>query len=101
MSEFSKGQWVAMGNTVTLLKNGENVGQTICKAQAMLCHSVKIPKKEVAANARLIAAAPEMFFLLEELNHELVMDDMRGYGDSQKNAILKIKTILNKVRGEK
>lgn len=63
MSDFSKGKWryVETNNTVVI-----NDGKYIPVAFLVGCSMFS--KQEYQANGRLIAAAPEMYKLLEEAN---------------------------------
>lgn len=58
--KHTKGPWVAVGTNV-LLRDGTR----ICRAQKELAYQVTISKAEAEANARLIAAAPELLEMLE------------------------------------
>jgi len=55
-------------------------------------------RKSNLANARLIAAAPEMLACLEEIIHQLLMDDMSGYGDEQAAAIKAASDLIERLR---
>ena len=72
MSKFTKGQWEAMSDgTIVILNRRGEPGEIVASAD-----SIERDEDEVFANARLIAAAPEMYRILMML----VIGSIRGSG---------------------
>ena len=67
MTKFTKGKWEAMSDgTIALLNRRGEPGDIIATAD-----SIERDNNEMLANARLIAAAPEMFELLKSFCDEV------------------------------
>ena len=91
MSNFSKGKWELdkkIGNTITAVELEEAVALVLGYIDA-----------EQQANARLIAAAPEMYYLLKNLTEEL-----RAYGDDVRedlySLMIEAERLLERIDGE-
>ena len=83
MSGHTKGPWVTTG---ALVKTGDNNWIACCDVSRV------IPDKEMLANARLIAAAPDMLEALEQLQN-----DVLGSGDG--SGFEKARAALAKAEG--
>ncbi len=97
MTKFTKGEWKSSGYAV--LSDGVKVASTGFS-------SVDFDDEELA-NAHLIAAAPEMYKIIEGLCVEAEnLDDIiygdRGCGEAQEplESVVKARAILKKARGE-
>ena len=64
MSKHTKGPWVANGTNVFGPNSNSN---RICRAQKELAFQVRISSSEAEANAKLIAASPELLNLAKQI----------------------------------
>ena len=91
MSEdkFTPGPWVAPNY-------GNLNGAVVAKDGEMVCDpsGAGRPEDEMDANARLIAAAPEMYYILDIID---TYYDIKGVNNRWKRTISKL---MKKVRGE-
>lgn len=97
MSEFTPGKWTADGYGCYVFAHGEDMMICNMRGDAYLRNHGQSDEEIIAvqdANARLIAAAPELY--------ELVMDELRG----EAGGILsfareaKIKAVLDRIDGK-
>ena len=93
MSNFTKGEWKAVDNEVyfDILAGDVCIGNT-CSSLHTQDGSKHIKNGIAAANAKLMAAAPDMYNLLEQ-----VRDDSHNKDDI---LIIEINELLAKARGE-
>jgi hypothetical protein len=94
MSEpkFTKGPWHVSENQPTVVGNKE---KAVCKCEL----DWNLGANERKANAALIAAAPEMYDLLQKVVN---LEVLTGYWDMKNNCPLResIQKLLKKARGE-
>jgi hypothetical protein len=65
MGKHTPGPWISSGTRI-LVANLEAI-HTIARAQKEIAYGHSLPKREAEANARLLAAAPDLFAALERL----------------------------------
>ncbi|MCP5077511.1 MAG: hypothetical protein GY951_05575 [Psychromonas sp.] len=102
MEDFTKGEWKANTDYATFININTD---SACIASVDVEGSVY--SEEELANAHLIAAAPEMYKIIEGLCVEAEnLDDIiygdRGCGEAQEplESVVKARAILKKARGE-
>jgi hypothetical protein len=91
-AKFTKGPWALnKSRVVDIMSNGNN------EPVASVCPYNRAPL-EVVANAHLIAAAPEMYTLLNRIA-ELANGDMNNIADEMLCSFDDIELLLAKARG--
>ena len=100
MSGHTKGPWFVVDGTYTTIPIRSNVG-TICMIQRhRKVRTLGIPMSEKEANARLIAAAPELLEALEKFRGHMERDDF-ATGDNPSDCYELARAAIAKATGVK
>lgn len=98
-TEWTPGIWVSKFDETYTIRNGDD--HLIANCTFLKGHMGRRTGEEVAANAHLIAAAPDLYEALAEaeLQIEYVHEKFAATG-SGNNTLVKIRAALAKARGE-